>query len=170
MLPHDDEQLLAPLMVPVSTTVQVYAVPPAVLVSATLGAPPLHIDAVAGVAVTTGIGLTVITTDAVAVQVLAVPVIVYVAVPAVLLLLLVNVWAIVLPHDEAQLLAPLIVPVCTSVQVYVVPPALLVKAMLGAVPLQMDADGGVAVIAGAGLTVIVAVADAVHVLAVPIIV
>lgn len=50
--------------------------PAAVLVNAMLGAPPLQTDAVAGVAVTTGIGLTVTTADAVAVQVAEVPVMV----------------------------------------------------------------------------------------------
>ena len=53
-----------------------YTVPPTVLVNATLGALPLHTDGVAGVAVTTGIGLTVITTVAVAVHPFAVPVMV----------------------------------------------------------------------------------------------
>ena len=91
VLPQVDEQLLPPDIVPVSTTVQVYAVPPAVLVNAMLGAVPLHIETAFGVAVMTGIGSTVITTVAVAVQPSAVPVIVYVAVPGVLLLLLVNV-------------------------------------------------------------------------------
>ena len=51
-----------------------------------------------------------------------------------------------------------------------VPPALLVKAILGAVPLHIDTADGVAVIAGPGLTVTTALAVAVHVLAVPVIV
>jgi hypothetical protein len=67
-------------------------------------------------------------------------------------------------------LAPVMPAVCTTVQAYVVPPAVLVKAILGAVPLQIDADDGVAVITGAGFTVTAAVAEAVQVLAVPIIV
>ena len=53
-----------------------YTVPPTVLVNATLGALPLHTDGVAGVAVITGLGSTVTTEVAVAVQVLAVPVMV----------------------------------------------------------------------------------------------
>lgn len=51
-----------------------------------------------------------------------------------------------------------------------VPPALLVKAMLGAVPLHIAVADGVAVMVGVGLIVTAAVADAVQVLAVPIIV
>ena len=50
--------------------------PPAVLVNAMLGALPLHIDVTAGVAVITGIGFTVTTAVAEAVQVLAAPVMV----------------------------------------------------------------------------------------------
>ena len=49
---------------------------PAVLVKAMLGALPLHTDAVEGVAVNTGFGLTVTTAEAVAVQPLVVPVMV----------------------------------------------------------------------------------------------
>lgn len=51
-----------------------------------------------------------------------------------------------------------------------VPAAVLVKAMLGALPLQMDVTDGVAVTTGIGLTVITALAVAVHVLAEPVIV
>lgn len=50
--------------------------PEAVLVNAILGALPLHIAVADGVAVITGAGLTVITAEAVAVQLFAVPVIV----------------------------------------------------------------------------------------------
>ena len=67
---------LPPLIPAASATLHAYVVPPAVLVSAILGALPLHIDTVAGVAVITGVGLTVTTAVAVPVQVLAVPVIV----------------------------------------------------------------------------------------------
>ena len=67
---------LPPVMPLLSTTVHAYVVPPAVLVNAILGALPLQIDVTAGVAVITGIGLTVITAVAVAVQVWAVPVMV----------------------------------------------------------------------------------------------
>ena len=51
-------------------------VPDVELVKATLGALPLHIEGAAGVAVITGLGSTVTTEVAVAVQVLAVPVMV----------------------------------------------------------------------------------------------
>ena len=47
---------------------------------------------------------------------------------------------------------------------------MLVKAIDGAVPLQMDTVEGVAVIAGVGLTVTVAVAVALQLLAVAVIV
>jgi hypothetical protein len=49
-----------------------------------------------------------------------------------------------------------------------VPEVLLVKAILGALPLHIATLDGVAVIDGIGLTVIDAVAEAVQVLAVPI--
>jgi hypothetical protein len=42
--------------------------------------------------------------------------------------------------------------------------------MLGALPLHIDVTAGVAVITGIGLTVTTAVAEAVHVLAEPVIV
>ena len=48
------------------------------------------------------------------------------------------------------------------------PDVLLVKAMLGALPLQIATLDGVAVIAGIGFTVIDALADAVQLLALPI--
>ena len=88
--------------------------------------------------------------------------------PDALLLLLVNVWAIVLPQVEEQLLPPVIVPVSTTVQVYAVPPAVLLSAMLGAPPLHIDAVAGVAVTDGFGFTVITTVAVPVHPLAVPV--
>ena len=47
---------------------------------------------------------------------------------------------------------------------------MLVKAMLGALPLQIEVTAGVAVITGIGLTVTTAVAEAVQVLAEPVMV
>ena len=71
------------------------------------GALPLHTGDVAGVAVTTGIGLTVTVAVAVAIHPFAVlPVIVYVAVPPVLLLLLVSGCAIGVPLPELPPLIP----------------------------------------------------------------
>jgi hypothetical protein len=72
---------------------------------------PLHIEADDGVAVITGAGSTVTAAVAEAVQLLAVPIMVYVAVPAVLLLLLDKVSAIGVPPPE---LAPLIPAVSTA--------------------------------------------------------
>jgi hypothetical protein len=89
-------------------------VPAEVLLKAMLVAVPLQIDKLDGVAVITGIGFTVITAVVVAVQLLAVPVIVYVAVPGVLLLLLLNGCAIGLPVPEV---APVMVGVCTTLHV-----------------------------------------------------
>ena len=104
---------------------------------------------------------------AVAVQLLAVPIMVYVAVPAVLLLLLDNAWAIGVPLPA---LPPLIPLPCTTLHVYVVPPVVLVNATLGALPLHTEVTAGVAVITGIGFTVIIAVAVPVQLLAVPVIV
>ena len=75
LLPQLDEQVLPPVIPAVCTTAQVN-VPPAVLLKAILVVLPLHIETVEGVAVTTGIGCTVTTAVAAAVQLLAVPVIV----------------------------------------------------------------------------------------------
>jgi len=72
-----------------------------------LGALPLHTDAVEGAAVINGIGLTVTVAVAVAVHPFAVvPVIVYVAVPPVLLLMLVSGCAIGVPLPELPPLIP----------------------------------------------------------------
>jgi hypothetical protein len=142
-------------------------VPLALLVSAMLGALPLHIAVAAGVAVIVGVGLIVTTAVVVAVQPLAVPVIVYVAVPDVLLLLLLNACAIEAPTPA---LPPLIPADCATLQVYVVPDTVLVSAMPGVPPLQIVTLAGVAVITGAGFTVIITVLDAVQVLALPTIV
>ena len=86
--------------------------PIAVLFKDIAVAVPLQIVEVSGVAVIEGMGSTVTTAVIVALQLFATPVIVYVAVPAVLLLLLVNVWFIRVP-----LLAepPVMPPVSTTV-------------------------------------------------------
>ena len=67
---------------------------------------PLQIKEAAGVAVITGVGFTVTTAVALAVQVFEVPMIVYVAVPAVVVLLLLNVCAMVVPLSELPPLIP----------------------------------------------------------------
>ena len=87
------------------------------------------------------------------------------ALPEVLLLLLVNVCAIGVPELFDP---PLIVPPCTTVQAYVVPAAVLVRAILGAVPLHIEVAAGVAVTTGIGFTVTTALTVAVHALAVPV--
>ena len=66
--------------------------------------------------------------------------------------------------------APVMVAACVALHAYVVPLKLLPSAMPGAVPLQMDDAEGVAVIRGLGLTLTIAVVEAVQVFAVPIIV
>ena len=58
----------------------------------------------------------------------------------------------------------------TTLHVYVVPATELVMAMLGALPLQTDVSTGSTVTTGIGLTVTTAVAEAVHVLAEPVMV
>ena len=77
LLPQLDEHELPPVIPPVSATVQVYTVPPAVLLRAMPGLLPLHIAVLDGVALTEGVGLTVTTAVADAEQVVpAVPIIV----------------------------------------------------------------------------------------------
>ena len=83
------------------------------------------------------------------------------------MLLLVKVCAIGVPPLA---LPPVIPPPSTTVHAKVVPDVLLVNAMLGAVPLQIETADGVAVIDGAGFTVIDAVAVAVQVFSVPVMV
>ena len=135
-------------------TLHVYVVPVAVLLSTILGAVPLHTAGVDGVAVIDGIGLTVIVAVMLAEQVLAVPVIVYVAVAEVLLLLLVNVCEIGDPVP--LLLPPSVMPLAVAtLHAYVVPSTLLLRAILGALPLQIATVAGVAVTTGIGLTVTV---------------
>ena len=87
--------------------------------------------------------------------------------PAVLLLLFDNAWAIGVPEPG---LPPEIPTPCATLQVYVVPAAVLVSAILGAVPLHIVSFAGVAVINGIGLTVIIAVAAAVQLFAEPVMV
>ena len=88
--------------------------PPTVLVNAILGAVLLQIIEVSGVVVITGIGLTVTVAEVLLAQPLALPVIVYVAVPAVLLLLFDKVCAIGVPGPDEP---PVIPPPSTTVQV-----------------------------------------------------
>lgn len=76
------------------------------LLSAIFVALPSHMLELEGVAVTSGIGFTVITAVVDAEQLLAVPVIVYVAVPAVALLLLAKVCDIGVPVPELPPLMP----------------------------------------------------------------
>ena len=109
-----------------------------------------------GVAVTAGTGFTVIVT------VIGAPghppevgVMVYTAVPGTVPVVL-NVCAIV---DPGAAVAP-VTPVCTTVQLYVVAPSVLLSAMDVAEPEQMVCDEGVAVATGAGLITIGKVADA----------
>ena len=74
----------------------------------------LQIIEVSGVVVITGIGLTVTVAEVLAAQPLALPVIVYVAVPAALLLLFDNVCAIGVPDPDEP---PVIPEVSTTVHV-----------------------------------------------------
>ena len=67
-------------------------------------------------------------------------------------------------------LPPVMPLASTTVQAYVVPPTVLVNAILGALPLHTDVAAGVAVTTGIGLTVTTALAVAVHVFAVPVMV
>ena len=85
-------------------------VPVTLLVNAIDGAVPEQIVCEEGVAVTTTLGFTVISTViGVPVHVLAVGVIVYLTIPAVVPVF-VNVCAIMVPQEAAQLLKPVIVP------------------------------------------------------------
>jgi len=149
------DELLKPVIVPpagvvVIAAVQVNVLPLTVELSAMLVAVALQIVCEEGVADPTGIGLTV-TTEVMAVpeQLLAIGVIVYVAVPDVLLLFE-SVWAMVVPHEEGQSLPPLMPLLCETVHVNVLPETVLVRAIDGAEPLQIEADDGVAVAAGFG--------------------
>jgi hypothetical protein len=131
----------------------VKAVPATLLVKVTEVTLPEHSVCEPGVAVTVGIGLTVtVTTIGAPEHPAPVGVIVYVAVPALVEVAL-NVCAITVP-ELAE--APLTF-VCATVQLKVVPPVLLVRAMFVALPEQILCELGVADTDGAGLTVTVAV-------------
>lgn len=91
--------------------------------------------------------------NAVPVHPLATGVMVYFSTPPAVLT---RVWAIVFPHDELQLDAPVIVPLCTAaVQVNVVPVTVEFKATLVVPPVHIDCAE--AEPTGLGFTIIVAV-------------
>jgi len=134
-------------------TVQLKVVPATGLLSEMEGAIPEHTVCDEGVAVTVGVGLTVmVTVTGVPAQPLAVGVMVYVAVPAALPVA-VNTCAIELPLPAD---APL-TPDWLTVQLKVVPATGLLSAMEGATPEHTVCDDGVAVTVGVGLTVMVTV-------------
>jgi hypothetical protein len=66
---------------------------------------------------------------------------------------LLNVCEIEVPQEDEQLLPPPIPAPCARVQVNVLPATVLVSAMFGAVPVQIEAEDGVAVSTGLGFTV-----------------
>jgi hypothetical protein len=149
-------EALAPLMLPVMVpTVQVNVLA-AVAVRAILVAVALHMVAMFEV-VTTGVGLTVTVivygVPAQAGEVVEVGVTMYWTVPAVALLGLVSVWAIV---DPLPALAPVMLPVIVPIVQVNVLAALAVNEIFVAVPLQIVAVFAV-VTTGLGLTVIVIV-------------
>jgi hypothetical protein len=118
---------------PVWETVQVNVVPVTLLVNAMEAVPPEQMERAAGVAVTLGIGFTVITTfTGVPEQPFTEGVTVYVAVPGedpdVF-----KIWEILLPLPAV---AP-VTPDWATIQAYVVPETLPVKAMDVAEPEQM---------------------------------
>lgn len=144
----------APLT-PDCATVQAKVVPATLLVKTTAVAPPEQILCEEGVAVADGSGLTVtVTVTGVPAQPPAVGVIVYTAVPFTLLVAL-SVCAMVAPEDAE---APVTL-VCVTVQAKVVPPVPLDNAMEVGLPEQSVCVAGVAVIDGAGFTVMDAVID-----------
>jgi hypothetical protein len=124
------------------------------LVSAMVVVAPLHIVWEAGVAVTEGIGLTVISTVmGVPEQLFAVGVMVYLT-TAIVFVALSKVWVIGLPPAFEN---PVAVPLCNpAVQPKVVPATLfgLVSVIEVVEPLQMVCEAGLAVTLGIGLTVI----------------
>ena len=134
---------------PDCTTVQLKVVPATLLLNAMEVVAPEQIVCEDGVAVTTGVGLTVMTT------MIGVPghpfadgVMVYVAVPGVAPVAD-NTWAILEPLDAE---AP-DTPDCATVQLKVVPATLLVNAIDVVPPEQMVCEDGVATATGVGLTV-----------------
>lgn len=134
-------------------TVQEKVVPDTLPVSPMDVLLPEQMVCVEGVAVTTGIGLTVtVTVTGVPEQPLAVGVMVYTAVPGELPVAD-NVCATEVPEPAA----PPDTPVCTTVQLNVAVATLLVSAMEVTPPEQSVWDVGVAVTVGTGFTVIVTV-------------
>lgn len=119
-----------------------------VLPAQTAASPPVIVQG--------GNGLTVTSTvKGIPAHPLAVGVIVYLTMPAVVPVL-VSVCAIIVPHAEEQLLKPVIVPPVgevriNAVHVKVVPMISLDNAIVGAVLEQIDCDDGIAVVTGKGL-------------------
>ena len=112
-VPQEDGQAIPPVAF-VFATVHVNDVPDKVLFRFIFVVPDAQNDCVDGEAEPTGLGFTV--TDTVSVfpaQLFAVGVTVYVAVPATIPLA-VNVWLMVDPQEELQLLAP-VTPLCETV-------------------------------------------------------
>jgi len=145
LLPEPSEAPATPLC----ATVHAKVVPVTLDVNVMPVALPLHIACDDGVAVTFGVGFTVITTSVdVPEQVFAVGVIVYVAVPADVPEL-VSVWVMLLPEPSE---AP-VTPLCATVHAKAVPVTSDVKAMSVVAPLHIVCDDGVAVISGSGFTV-----------------
>jgi len=145
----------APVIPLLCVTVHAKAVPVSLDVNATLGATPLHIVCDEGVAVISDIEFTIITTLVdVPEQPLAVGVIVYVAVPAVVPEF-VSVCAMLLPEPSEAPATPL----CATVHAKVVPVTLDVNVMPVAVLLHIVCDDGVAVTLGIGFTVITTSVD-----------
>lgn len=138
---------------PVCVTVHANVDPVGTDVSAMFGAVPEQIVCVAGVAVATGVGSTVmVTVIGAPEQFPSVGVIVYVAVPDVVPLV-VSVCAMLVPFPAA---APA-TPVCATVHANVAPAGTDVSAMPVCVPEQIVCAAGVAVTVGVGSTVMVAV-------------
>jgi len=148
LLPDPSEAPATPLC----ATVHAKVVPKTFDVNVMPVAVLLHIVCDEGVAVTSGIGFTVITTSVdVPEQPLAVGVIEYVAVPAVVPEF-VSACAMLLPEPSV---AP-VTSLCATVHAKVVPVTSDVKAMSVVAPLHIVCNDGVAVISGSGFTVNVA--------------
>ena len=144
------ELALAPVT-PLCATVQLKDVPLTSELRAILVVPPLHNVCDAGLADTFGVGFTVTTTFVgVPLQLFAVPVTEYVAVPA-LVPAFDNVCAIVAPELA---LAP-VTPDCVTVHAKLVPLTPELKAILLVPALHKICDAGLAVTTGNGLTVII---------------
>jgi hypothetical protein len=139
VVPHNDEQLLAPLIPLPCETVHENALPETVLVSAMPGDVPEQIEMDEGVAVATGLGRTVTSTVNVEpAQLLAVGVTVYLTTPSDVPVL-VSVCVMV---DPEELLKPEMVPpegitLMAAVQANVVPLTVELRDTLVAVALQI---------------------------------